>query len=36
VEYYQKMGLEIPEGLPGCNPNGLAASGKLELIGEIE
>lgn len=36
VEYYQKMGLEIPEGLPGCNPNGLAASGKLELIGKIE
>jgi hypothetical protein len=36
VEYYQKMGLEIPEGLPGCNPNGLAASGKLERIGKIE
>ena len=36
VEYYQKMGLEIPEGQPGCNPNGLAASGKLERIGKIE
>lgn len=36
MEYYQKMGLEIPEGLPGCNPNGLAASGKLERIGKIE
>jgi len=36
VEYYQKMGLEIPEGLPGCNPNGLAASGKLERLGKIE
>jgi hypothetical protein len=36
VEYYQKMGLEIPEGLPGCNPNGLAASGKLEKLGEIK
>ncbi len=35
VEYYQKMGLEIPEGLPGCNPNGLAASNKLERLGKI-
>ncbi|MBW8334266.1 MAG: hypothetical protein K0M40_19775 [Prolixibacteraceae bacterium] len=35
-EYYQKMGLEIPEGLPGCNPNGLAASDKLERLGKIE
>ena len=35
VEYYQKMGLEIPEGLPGCNPNGLAASGKLKKLGKI-
>ncbi len=36
VEYYQKMGIEIPEGLPGCNPNGLAASEKLEKLGEIK
>jgi hypothetical protein len=36
VEYYQRMGVEIPEGQPGCNPNGLAASGKLERIGEIK
>jgi len=36
VEYYQKMGIEIPEGLPGCNPNGLAASEKLERLGEIK
>ena len=34
VEYYQKMGLEIPEGKPGCNPNGLAASKKLERLGK--
>jgi len=34
-DYYQKMGLEIPEGKPGCNPNGLAASDKLEQIGEL-
>jgi hypothetical protein len=36
VDYYQKMGIEIPEGKPGCNPNGLAASGKLEQLGKIE
>jgi len=35
VEYYQKLGIEIPEGKPGCNPNGLAASEKLEKLGEI-
>jgi len=35
VEYYQKLGIEIPEGKPGCNPNGLAASEKLKKIGEI-
>jgi hypothetical protein len=35
VEYYQKMGIEIPEGQPGCNPNGLAASNKLERLGKI-
>lgn len=35
VEYYQKMNIEIPEGLPGCNPNGLAASNKLKKLGKI-
>lgn len=35
VAYYQELGLEIPEGLPGCNPNGIAASTKLEQIGII-
>ncbi|MDP3915633.1 MAG: YiiX/YebB-like N1pC/P60 family cysteine hydrolase [Bacteroidota bacterium] len=36
ADYYQKMGLEIPEGQPGCNPNGMAASDKLERIGQIK
>lgn len=36
VEYYQKMGIEIPEGKPGCNPNGLAASNKLERLRKID
>lgn len=35
VEYYKKLGLEIPEGQPGCNPNGMAASDKIERIGEL-
>jgi hypothetical protein len=36
VEYYQKQGIEIPEGKPGCNPNGMAASGKLVRLGTIK
>lgn len=31
-EFYQKKNLRVPEGEPGCNPNGLAASDKLERI----
>lgn len=34
AEFYQKQNLEIPEGKPGCNPNGMAASEKLERIGK--
>ncbi len=36
VDYYQKLGISVPEGEPGCNPNGLAASPKLQLIGELK
>lgn len=35
-EFYQKKNLKIPEGEPGCNPNGLAASDKLDRITEVE
>src|SRR5699024_3829805 len=35
VAYYQKLSFEIPEGKPGCNPNGMAASTKLKRIGEL-
>ncbi|SDH64524.1 Permuted papain-like amidase enzyme, YaeF/YiiX, C92 family [Chryseobacterium taeanense] len=31
-DFYQKRNLKVPEGEPGCNPNGLAASEKLERI----
>ncbi|WP_084680208.1 YiiX/YebB-like N1pC/P60 family cysteine hydrolase [Chryseobacterium luteum] len=35
AEFYKKKNLKVPEGEPGCNPNGLAASDKLEKIGEL-
>ncbi len=35
VEFYKKQNLEIPEGKPGCNPNGMSASEKLERIGRL-
>lgn len=35
-DYYQKLKLAIPEGLMGCNPNGMAASQKLDLIGDLK
>lgn len=34
-EFYKKKNLEVPEGKPGCNPNGLAGSDKLERIKEL-
>ncbi len=33
VAHYDSLGVAIPEGEPGCNPNGLAASDKLEFLG---
>ena len=35
VEHYGKLGVDIPEGLPGCNPNGMAGSDKLEYVGVV-
>ncbi|MET3035499.1 YiiX/YebB-like N1pC/P60 family cysteine hydrolase [Chryseobacterium sp. NRRL B-14859] len=34
-EFYKKKNLKVPEGEPGCNPNGLAGSDKLERIKEL-
>lgn len=31
-DFYDKKNIEVPEGKLGCNPNGLAASNKLERI----
>lgn len=36
VDYYAKMGISIPEGEPGCNPNGMAASEKLDCLGVLK
>ena len=36
IDYYQKMGIPIPEGEPGCNPNGMAASDKLKRVGMLK
>ncbi|MFV0484406.1 MAG: YiiX/YebB-like N1pC/P60 family cysteine hydrolase [Bacteroidales bacterium] len=35
VQHYEDLGIEIPEGELGCNPNGVAASEKLECLGEL-
>lgn len=32
IEYFQKLGLPIPEGELGCNPNGIFEDGKFEII----
>jgi hypothetical protein len=36
ASYYEKLGMEVPEGQPGCNPNGLAASGRLRKVGDLD
>jgi len=32
IAYYEKLGIDIPEGQPGCNPGGFSRSDKLEII----
>jgi len=32
LEYYKKLGVDIPEGQPGCNPNGMSESNKLDWV----
>lgn len=33
IDFYTRLGMAIPEGQPGCNPNGMASSEKLERVG---
>ena len=35
IKHYERLEMEIPEGEFGCNPNGLAASSKLDYIGKF-
>lgn len=35
IDFYKDLGMEVPEGKPGCNPNGMAASDKLEKLGIV-
>lgn len=35
VSYYERLGVDIPEGLPGCNPNGMATSSKIIWVGRL-
>lgn len=35
IHYYKKLGVAIPEGEMGCNPNGMAASEKLIKVGTL-
>lgn len=34
-KFYQDKNIKVPEGEPGCNPNGLANSNKIDKIGEL-
>ncbi len=34
--HYNDLGIAIPEGKPGCNPNGLAASDKIYRLGVVD
>lgn len=34
--FYHEQGIEVPEGMPGCNPNQFAESEKLNWIKRIE
>lgn len=34
-EFYTRKNLKVPEGEPGCNPNGLVGSDKLERVGNF-
>jgi hypothetical protein len=35
INYYNDLDIDIPEGEPGCNPNGMAKSDKIVFIKEL-
>lgn len=36
VDHYAELGIEVPQGKPGCNPNGMAADEDLVFLGRIQ
>ena len=36
VSHYKELGIEIPEGKLGCNPNGMAASKTLDFLKRLQ
>ena len=36
VEHYKKLNIEIPEGVPGCNPNEMATSPAIFFVGKLK
>ena len=35
-DYFAKLGMEIPEGKPGCNPGGISLSDKIDILGQFK
>lgn len=35
IKHYKKLGIKIPEGKPGCNPNEMATNPNLIYIGDL-
>lgn len=36
IEHFEELSIEIPEGRPGCNPNGMAASENIYRLGVVK
>lgn len=36
IKHYKELGIDIPEGVPGCSPNGMANSGKLNFLAKVK
>ncbi|MCU4156995.1 hypothetical protein J1N10_13480 [Carboxylicivirga sp. A043] len=36
IKHYKELGIDIPEGEPGCNPNGMAANERLKFLGQVK
>ncbi len=32
IDHYKKLGIDIPEGKPGCNPNGMSESKEIDWV----